>query len=483
MATRRSRRLSPPLMAFLAFLAAMAIGSSCSLFGMDASGRAGPRHVFLFIGDGMSYGSEVAASRYLYGADEGLAWHVFPFRAWAATWDASAYDLFAADASAPVFAEDSFDPLLGYDPARGGDEPWPLGPDARAYLLRAATDSASAATAIATGLKTENGNIAWARGDPAGGALVTIAESARSRLGSAVGIVSTVPFNHATPAAFSAHSPRRDSYAGIAAEILGSTRPDVLVGGGHPAWNATYFSSEALADLKASGAWTVVERAAGLDGGDSLAAAAAALGAGGRLFGLFGGGDGAFEAPIPLDNPGAPAFVAEPENPSLAEAVAAAIDALARDPDGFLLVAEQGDVDWANHANDFPRMLGAIASLDAAVRTVVDFVDRPGDGIDWGNSLLVVTADHGTGLLRFDTASAIGKGALPSSRTGAVYSYPGGTVSYNATSHQNELVGFAARGDAAVSSFGDLLGAGRPGTRILDNTDIYRGLADFLGLR
>jgi len=235
-------------MAFLAFLAAMAIGSSCSLFGMDASGSAKPRHVFLFIGDGMSYGSEVAASRYLYGADEGLAWHAFPFRAWAATWDASAYDVFAADALAPGFDESSFDPLLGYDPARGGEEPWPLGPDARAYLLRAATDSASAATAIATGLKTENGNIAWARGDPSGGALVTIAESARSRLGSAVGIVSTVPFNHATPAAFAAHSPRRDAYAGIAAEILGSTKPEVLIGGGHPGWNATYFTSAALAD-------------------------------------------------------------------------------------------------------------------------------------------------------------------------------------------------------------------------------------------
>lgn len=466
-----------------AFLAALVLLASCSLFGADASGTAGPRHVFLFIGDGMSYGSEVAASRYLYGADEGLAWQAFPFRAWAATWDASAYDLFAAEASVPAFDEASFDPRIGYDPARGGDEPWPLGPDARDYLLRAATDSASAATAMATGLKTENGNIAWARGDPAGGALVSIAEAARSRLGSAVGIVSTVPFNHATPAAFAAHSPRRDDYAGIAAEMLASARPEVLVGGGHPAWNAAYFSAPALAAVKADPAWTVVERAVGQDGGASLAAAAAALPAGRRLFGLFGGSEGAFEAPVPLHLPGAPAFTAETENPSLAEAVIAAVEVLARDPDGFLLVAEQGDVDWANHANDFPRMLGAVGSLDAAVRAVADYVDRPGDGIDWSNSLLVVTADHGTGLLRFDAASAIGKGALPSSRAGSVYTYPGGTVSYIATWHQNELVGFAARGDEAAASFGPLVGAGRPGTRIIDNTGVHRGIAAFLGLR
>ena len=46
-----------------------------------------------------------------------------------------------------------------------------------------ATDSASAGTAIATGFKTVDGNIAWERTDSAGGALTTIAETLREDLG------------------------------------------------------------------------------------------------------------------------------------------------------------------------------------------------------------------------------------------------------------------------------------------------------------
>jgi hypothetical protein len=45
------------------------------------------KHVILFIGDGMSLGSEIAASRYLYGHDRGLAWHPFAVKAYVATWD------------------------------------------------------------------------------------------------------------------------------------------------------------------------------------------------------------------------------------------------------------------------------------------------------------------------------------------------------------------------------------------------------------
>ena len=76
-------------------------------------------------------------------------------------------------------------------------------------------------------------------------------------------------------------------------------------------------------------------------------------------------------------------------------------------------MAEQGDIDWANHANDLPRMLGAMHSLDEAVRAVEAWVDEPGDDIDWDNTLLIVTADHATGLPRFDSSLAPAKGVLP----------------------------------------------------------------------
>jgi alkaline phosphatase len=66
------------------------------------------------------------------------------------------------------------DALIGYNPAIGGFAPYPAQADpvlshGRArdtYLMRAATDSASAATAMSTGYKTDDGNIAWQPGDP-----------------------------------------------------------------------------------------------------------------------------------------------------------------------------------------------------------------------------------------------------------------------------------------------------------------------------
>jgi alkaline phosphatase len=34
-------------------------------------------------------------------------------------------------------------------------------------------------------------------------------------------------------------------------------------------------------------------------------------------------------------------------------------------------MAEQGDIDWANHTADLPRMIGAVIELDEAVRALL----------------------------------------------------------------------------------------------------------------
>ncbi|MBN2005822.1 MAG: alkaline phosphatase, partial [Anaerolineae bacterium] len=111
--------------------------------------------------------------------------------------------------------------------------------DRDAYFLapRYATDSASAGTALSTGYKTDDGNIAWLPGDPVTGSLTTIAEWARSAHGFAIGAVSTVQFSHATPATFVSHNVNRNNYAVIAHEELYTTTPEVLIGGGHPGFN------------------------------------------------------------------------------------------------------------------------------------------------------------------------------------------------------------------------------------------------------
>jgi len=503
-------------------VAALLLG--LALAGLYSCGRPEPavKHVILFIGDGMSALSEVAASRYLSGRDDGLAWHRFPARAFAATWDINVYNANARRAGRPPYAPASFTPLLGYDVRSDGPAP-PLEPaDVRRFLHRPATDSASSATALATGFKTDSGNIAWLPGDPPSGELTTIAEELRARRGASIGVVSTVPFDHATPAAFVSHNPNRSFYytgyrgykgVGIADEIILRTKPEVVIGGGHPGLDNPGFDprkgyiSEALyRALGSSADYVFVERRPGGDGGRSLAeGAASAARDGRRLFGLFGGKGGAFEAPVAADRPGEPRITpATEENPSLAEATLAALDHLDGDPDGFFLVVEQGDIDWANHDNDFRTMIGCVADLDAAVRAAVTFVDRPGDGLDWTNTLVVVTADHATGGLWLEPGKALGLGDLPAQEArlslppasdrgvgpnGAglkspAYAspnvYPGEEISYGTAGHSNELVNLAATG-AGARQFSRYRGTWYPGP-VIDNTQINAALRRALAL-
>lgn len=431
------------------------------------------KNIILFIGDGMQLENEIATSRYLSGTDRALAWHSFPYQAYVATWDVTSYDLYASDLGAAPYAETSADPAIGYDPALGGPAPYPVSTAGRAaYLLRAATDSAGAATAMATGVKTDTGNIAWLRNDPSNGALPTIAEQMRSRKGAGIGVVTTVPFNHATPAAFVSHNTSRSRFAEIADEIMNVTRPEVVIGAGHPDWAGGHYVSDGeLAALRTSAAYVLVERVSGQDGGVNLQRAAGSLPAGKKLFGLFGGPAACMESPVPKDQPGRPEFAEEAENPSLAAATRAALQVLSRGP-GFFLMVEAGAIDWANSDNDLPAAIGTVWGLHEAVAAAVDYVDQPGDSVDWTNTLLVVTCDHVTGGLRLGGAGSSGQGELPD---------PGG-YDYATTSHTNELVTLYARG-ARTDAFRERQGARYPGTIILDNTQIFESLAAAAGLR
>ena len=489
------------------------------------------RHVILFIGDGMSLESEIAGSRYLAGRDRALAWHAFPGQWYAATWDVTSYDINAKAAGRPVYSEAVFSPSLGYDVRREGVRPYPDQGSAGADrpVAAPATDSASAATALATGVKTTNGSIAWRPGNAPDGRLSTIAEDFRAGAGGGIGVVTTVPFSHATPAGFVSHNTSRNHYytgyrgyegLGIADEILLEVRPDVVIGAGHPlfdnpAFDAKngYISEKLYRALQASDEYVLAEEKAGADGARTLAAAAGDAAARGRkLFGLFGGPGGNFGPTLPEDSPGAPRLArGSAGDPTLQDATLAALDVLGRNPRGFFLMVEQGDIDWANHDNDFRRMIGCVADLDAAVRAAVAFVDRPGDDIDWTNTLLIVTADHSTGGLRLNPRHPLGAGELPSQIArpapdggGAVaagpsangrrhaglgpsvpsgrspFFYPGGEVGYASIGHTNELVTLAAKG-AAAHLFLKYEGSWYPGP-IIDNTQVNAVMREALGL-
>jgi alkaline phosphatase len=470
--------------------------------GAFAGDQQAAKHIILIIGDGMNIEHEIATSRYLYGTDFGLSFHELPYKANVTTWDVTTYNYWADPArlNKPPYDPGAFEPKVGYDPAIGGKKPFPLGPElegAKAYHMAKATDSASAATAWATGYKTDDGNLAWLPGDPEGGALKTIAELLREQKGYAIGVVSTVPFSHATPAAHVSHNKSRNNYSAIGTEILTEVKPEVVIGGGHPGYDGTptfkYISQTDYDNFKLGAydaEYVFVERADGVDGGESiLTAAQQAAAQGKKLFGLYGmEGGGNFESLIPKDFPGTPAVKpATTENPNLTEASLAALKVLSQDPDGFFVMIEQGDIDWANHANDFQRMVGTTKDLHDAVQSVVDFVNQPDDDLNWGNTLLIVTADHSNSYMR--NLEALGPGDLPQQvpgqpcppgYTGLCPNYPDGEVSYGSTAHTNELVRLYAMG-AGVNKFKKYEGRWYRGTRLLDNTQLFHMMLEAAG--
>lgn len=468
------------------------------------------KHIILIIGDGMNIDHEIAASRYLYGNDFELSFHKLPYQGNVATWDVTTYKYWSGGTYDPK----TINPNIGYDPTKGGKLPYPLGPElegAQAYHTAKATDSASAATAWATGYKTDDGNIAWLPGDPNiggnrnnDGSLKTIAEWLRELKGFAIGVVSTVPFTHATPAAHVSHNKSRNCYhigsrpectKGIDAEILTEVKPEVVIGGGHPGLDGTptfnYISDTVYNAFKVgdhSSEYIFVERSAGLDGGLALLQAAQqAVANGKKLFGLFGmEGGGNFESPEPNDLPGTPLVcLATRENPTFAEATLAALKVLSQDPDGFFLMSEQGDIDWANHANDFQRMVGTIKDLHDGVQVVIDFVNQPDDAIDWTNTLLIVTSDHSNSYMRNQVK--LGAGDLPAQNGvgscgygGPACTYPNGEVTFGSTNHTNELTRLYAAG-AKINKFKKYEGKWYPGTKLLDNTQLFHMMMEAAG--
>lgn len=543
------RRLGNALAAGLPL--ALALG--CAGSGGDAPVKVEPKHIILFIGDGMQLEHEIAASRYLTGTDRGLVWQGFPTQAQVCTWDVSTYDRYALASGAANYTDQGFLPRLGYDETRGGALPCPdqPTPDPGYFLtpLRKsaadslpyapATDSASAGTAMACGYKTDDGNIAWLPKDPkAGGnrandgSLLTIAELFRQHRGGGIGVVSTVPFNHATPASFVAHNVSRNNYytgrsgytgLGIADEIIHHTRPEVVIGGGHPQLDNPFYNtskgylSKPLHDhLRTSQEWVFAERQTGVDGSQTLAQAAErAVREKKRLFGLFGGPGGNFEPPVPAHTPGAPSLQrGSLENPLLKDAAVAALQVLSQNPKGFFLMVEQGDIDWANHANDYRWMIGTMWDLDQAIRATLDYIDRPGDTLTRENTLILVTSDHGNSYMRHNPAKPLGHGELPQQVPTAPlkghlvwddrretlviqrgdgslerlayaspWSYPGGEITYGTGDHTNELVTLAVQGTPSDHAL--VKAEQRSWYRfgnVLDNTQIFRVLRDASGL-
>lgn len=227
------------------------------------------------------------------------------------------------------------------------------------------TDSAAAGTALACGIKTNNGMIGV---DPRNVAYTSILE-ALDQKGWRTGLAATSEISHATPAAFSSHVDSRGEQGQIARQQW-ANGADVMLGGGRKYWD-----SEMLAQAKARGCQVV-------ETGEQLQAVECA-----PVIGLFA-------------DEGMTTFDPEPPLALMTQTAMRVLggngpDWFAPSPRFFLMV-EGSQIDWASHANDTDRTLRQTLLFDMAVREALEFARRD------GHTLVIVTADHETGGLRLE---------------------------------------------------------------------------------
>ena len=331
----------------------------------------------------------------------------------------------------------------GYNWRVAGTVPWHENSDQDYYLginrqfTDCVTDSAASATSLSCGVKTYNGSIAV---NGSGKKLKSIARRLQDEQEFMVGLVTSVPVSHATPAACYANNVTRKDYQDISRDLLGlpssshKRKPlkgvDVLIGGGwgegkgkdagqgdnYMAGNPYLHQDDVRrADIKNGGKYVVAQRTESKSGRKVLMdAAQKAADSGERLLGFFGvkGGHLPFQTADGKYNPtfdvkGTEKYTQADldENPTLADMTDAALLVLEQAIDGFWLMIEAGDVDWANHANNLDNSIGAVLSGDEAFQRVVKWID---ENNAWKYTAVIVTADHGHFLV-IDDADRIAK--------------------------------------------------------------------------
>lgn len=462
------------------------------------------KHVILFVADGAGFNTFLATAMY-----EGTAGRsLLDDARWVRT-AASTYAL-CDDAGDPSQAPPAQDRTLVYDPAAawnvtadGDAHDGPMSLFAGYRWLRRAPDSANTATTIGTGIKTYPGGV---NVDGAGRPIRdTLASLAKGR-GMLAGVVSSVPWSHATPAALGgAHHVDRGAYAEIATEMLTSGVLDLIAGGGHPGYDedGRALGNAAAHEYKWVGGKAVWDHLSGvrkLRPGDRIAgdehgaarrATAEDVAALDRWRLVESREDiealaaGAGNVPLPLlmmprvartlqqersaaQDPKAAPPDADPPLagvPTLESMTRAALHVLDDAPAGFYLMVEGGAVDWAMHDNQLGRTIEEMRDFLRAVDAAVEWVER---GSGWDETLVIVTADHDhmlwgpdAGTKPFDPLQDRGKGHVPGHR-------------WLSTSHSASLVPVLARGAGAERLPELVRGTDPVRGPYVDQADIFR---------
>ncbi|MFA7074400.1 MAG: alkaline phosphatase [Endomicrobiaceae bacterium] len=407
------------------------------------------KYVFLFIGDGMSAASESAASRFLYGQDEKLVWHSFPVKLFMTTWSLSSY----GDKN----KNDNFDADKGYDVPIAGDKPYPylFSQKAEKYFEKTeAADSAASGSAMSSGQKFFNGSICWHKESPVRNIVDILKDNGVFN----TALLTTTLFYHATPASFFSHNKFRDNYKQIAEEILTKMQPELIFGCNDYYYLRTFAEEKGyyLADS------SEIKRPFVFDNVVNKK--------------IFINLDN-YSVPQTTNDWNTPGFLYKENNIKFREMILLSVRLLLEKKKNFFMIAEQSQIDSANHDNDYLKMLAGVYELNEGVKALSDLVASNKTDMNWNNTLLLVTADHATGFLRFD--KALGRGQLPEKNLilGKYILKRNDSVKYKSTGHTNELVGCYA-----IGAKSDLLYnySGKKYKNIIDNTDIFKILKEVM---
>ncbi len=284
------------------------------------------------------------------------------------------------------------------------------------------TDSAAAATAIATGHKTNNSMLGML---PDSTKPASIAKLAKDK-GLSTGIVVTSYVQDATPGGFYAHVWNRKERGQISEDLI-AFRPDVILGGGRKYFTDKKYTGENLIDKAVNNGFSYVETPEQFYSTWTT-----------PILGLLDEGNQLDEAEINSD--------------LLADLAGHTFEILEKNKKGFFAMIEGSHIDHAAHANNSEMVLWWMEEFDKLVNSAFDYADTH------KGTLVIVTADHETG----------GVTLVPGSKD-FTKGESGLEMKYSTTSHTASPVLLYSYGSSSWKFGG-----------VMDNTDIFKKIKSVL---
>lgn len=242
------------------------------------------------------------------------------------------------------------------------------------------TCSSASGTAIACGEKANNGTV----GINKDSVEIQSVAYALKDAGYKIGIMSSVPVNHATPASFYAHNHNRGNYYEISSEIPESGF-EFFGGSGFLQYNGAHGNAEPIDAYLEKNGYVVsygIEEFKKESAGQEKMVFCQESNRQESAGNYVSGNEVA-------------------EDASLAEMLDLAINFLG-DKKPFFIMCEGGAIDWEAHDNRTMRMVNEVLEFDKAIQVAYEFYLKHKD-----ETLIVVTADHETGGITLGSSGHI----------------------------------------------------------------------------